>query len=179
MSKDLLYIAFCSEFRHKDLGLPLYKIGVTQQGIHERMKTLGSETGVPGAYICLYYFECENCYKTEDIVHEILGDLRYKQNKEFFFATLERIVLLLKQLPGTLFKFDEMPFKQIRKKPRKKPTPEPTQEQKDKIVRYHKRKRTQEDISKITKVSLHHVSKTIKQYETDIATFKMQGRIER
>jgi hypothetical protein len=133
MSKDLLYIAFCSEFRHKDLGLPLYKIGVTQQGIHERMKTLGSETGVPGAYICLYYFECENCYKTEDIVHEILGDLRYKQNKEFFFATLERIVLLLKQLPGILFKFDEMPFKQIRKKPRKKPTPEPTQEQKDKI----------------------------------------------
>jgi hypothetical protein len=173
MSKDLLYIAFCSEFRHKDLGLPLYKIGVTQQGIHERMKTLGSETGVPGAYICLYYFECENCYKTEDIVHEILGDLRYKQNKEFFFATLERIVLLLKQLPGILFKFDEMPFKQIRKKPRKKPTPEPTQEQKDKIVRYHKRKRTQVDISKITKVSLHHVSKTIKQYETDIATFKM------
>jgi hypothetical protein len=173
MSKDLLYIAFCLEFRHKDLGLPLYKIGVTQQGIHERMKTLGSETGVPGTYICLYYFECENCYETEGIVHEILGDLRYKQSKEFFYATLERIVLLLKQLPGILVKFDDMPVKQIRKKPRKKPTPEPTQEQKDKIVRYHKKKRTQVDISKITKVSLHHVSKVIKQFDADIATFKM------
>ena len=173
MSANFVYIATCLEFKHKDLGLPLYKIGVTEQGILERMKTLGSETGVPGTYICLYYFECENCYETENIIHEILGDLRYNENKEFFYATLERIVLMLKQLPGKLFKFDEMPVKRTRKKPRKKPTLEPTQEQKDKIIKFHKRKRTQVDISKITKVSLHHVSKTIQQYEIDIATRKM------
>ena len=173
MSGQFVYVATCLEFRHKDLELPLYKIGITKEGILERMKTLGSETGVPGTYICLYYFECENCYKTEDIVHEIFGDLRYNENKEFFYATLERIVLLLNQLPGILYKFDEMPIKRTRKKPRKKPTPEPTQEQKDKIIKFHKRKRTQVDISKITKVSLHHVSKTIQQYEIDIATRKM------
>ena len=173
MSVEFVYVATCLEFRHKDLGLPLYKIGVTKEGILERMKTLGSETGVPGTYICLYYFECENCYETEDIAHEILGDLRYNENKEFFYATLERIVLLFKQLPGILVKFDEMPVKRTRKKPRKKPTPEPTEEQKNKIIKYHKKKRTQTDISKITKVSLHHVSKTIKQYETDIATQKL------
>ena len=173
---EIVYIAKSLEIMHPDTKQPLIKIGLSKKGALERMMTLSS-SGVPGKYECLYYLSCNNPFEVETYMQSIFEDLRYK--KEFYTVNPESASKALALFPGEFVKFSDEVQKPIRKKRRKKPTPEPTQEQKDKIVRYHKRKRTQEDISKITKVSLHHVSKTIKQYETDIATFKMQGRIDR
>ena len=69
--------------------------------------------------------------------------------------------------PGDLVKFSDEVQKPPRKKRRKKPTPEPNDDKKAKIIRLHKQRYNQRQISEKLKVSPHHVSKTIKVYNEE------------
>jgi hypothetical protein len=172
MSAEFVYIATCLEFKHPENDKPLIKIGLSKEGIEERMSGLSKETGVPGTYICLYYFECDDCFSIEGKLHNIFADLRYKESKEFFVVNPESVAKCLEHMPGKLYKYDEIPKKTVRKKRRKKPSPEPNDDKKAKILRMHNSRWNQRQISEKLKVSKYHVAKTIKSHNdsNDIAT---------
>ena len=161
---EIVYIAKSLEIMHPDTKQPLIKIGISKKGAIERMMTLSS-SGVPGVYECLYYLSCTNPFEVEAYMRSIYKDLKYK--KEFYSVNPESAAKALALFPGDLVKFSDESIKPSRKKRRKKPTPEPNDDKKAKIIRLHKQRYNQRQISEKLKVSPHHVSKTIKVYNEE------------
>ena len=163
MDPQCVYVATCLEFKHPENNKPLIKIGLSKVGVPERMQTLSS-SGVPGTYICIFYFECEDCHKVESTLHSIFADLRYKNEKEFFTVSPESVAKALEAIPGVLYRYEDLPEQTSRKKRRKKRQNEPPDDKKSKIIRMFENRWNQKQISEKLKISTYHVGKTVRSY---------------
>jgi hypothetical protein len=76
-------------------AMPDYvKIGMTQTSVEQRMAEL-DKTGVPLPFRCHFAVRVENVKQKEKLVHDIFGDYRARQNREFFTVSPERVVSAL------------------------------------------------------------------------------------
>lgn len=78
----------------------LIKIGMTgRDAVEERMKELYG-SGVPVPFECYFAYRVENAKKAESALHYAFGDSRINPNREFFKVAPDRVVAILKLLPG-------------------------------------------------------------------------------
>tara|TARA_B100001287_G_scaffold228911_1_gene199149 strand:+ start:64 stop:672 length:609 start_codon:yes stop_codon:yes gene_type:complete len=75
----------------------LVKIGRTSKPIEERLKELGSKTGVPLPFSCYYAAEVDDAAKLEDVFHKAYADNRVNPNREFFSISPEAARTILKE----------------------------------------------------------------------------------
>ena len=73
----------------------LLKIGYTARTVEQRLKEL-STTGVPGKFLIELYFEIENAYVFETLLHKALHDYRY--DKEFFKTDIDTVIFAVHNL---------------------------------------------------------------------------------
>lgn len=73
----------------------ILKIGITEQTIEERMKTLDN-TSVPLPFRFYYAIESERYKEIEKHLHDAFSDYRVRENREFFKIDAERVVSALK-----------------------------------------------------------------------------------
>lgn len=78
----------------------LIKIGMTnREAVEERMKELYS-TGVPFPFRCHFAYKVSDARKAEDALHYAFGQNRINPNREFFTVEPDRVVAILKLIPG-------------------------------------------------------------------------------
>lgn len=76
-----------------NLSMPgLVKIGMTTRTPAERVRELGSATGVPTPFVVAYEIFVEDCHRAERRIHEILDPFRVSENREFFRITAPEAV---------------------------------------------------------------------------------------
>jgi hypothetical protein len=90
-----LYIVRNQELRHH-----LLKIGMTRRGPLERAAELGASTSIPGTFETLYFVHVGDAREAERYVHDLLADVRYANNREFFATSVPRAVKALDAAAG-------------------------------------------------------------------------------
>jgi hypothetical protein len=70
----------------------LYKVGLTRRSADERNKELSSATGVPLPFGVCASWEVGDCASVEKEVHRRLEWCRVNRRREFFNASLSKIV---------------------------------------------------------------------------------------
>lgn len=83
----------------------LIKIGRTIKSSSERASELYT-TGTPGKFVVVYDVLVDDCIEVERVMHELIGDKRYSNNREFFHATTKEAIELLQEIT-TNRKIDE------------------------------------------------------------------------
>ena len=73
----------------------LVKIGRTDKGLEERMRSLSSQTGVPVPFECYYACEVDNSKKVEEGLHDGFGDHRVNKRREFFKIAPDKVKAIL------------------------------------------------------------------------------------
>ena len=81
--------------RNEELKRPLLKIGMTRRPPHARAAEMG--TGVPGHFELLYFVHVCNVRAAEQYVHAALAPHRYREDREFFTASIGRAASVLDQ----------------------------------------------------------------------------------
>lgn len=79
--------------------LGLVKIGSTKRLIEERVKELGTATGVPTPFILEAYFETDNPEKHEKSIHRMMDKYRIP-GKEFFKIDLKEALSIVETICG-------------------------------------------------------------------------------
>lgn len=69
------------------------KIGMTEDTIENRMKSLTRHSGVLGQFTCYYSVKVENPKYVESLIHALFAEYRYQDNREFFSITTEKAKL--------------------------------------------------------------------------------------
>lgn len=90
MKEGYLYV-----MRHR-LFPDLYKIGKTKDTIL-RLKSLSSSS-LPESFECVLSYPVRNKDKAESLAFSLLDDLRYADNKEFFYADFDQIMDVCNQV---------------------------------------------------------------------------------
>ena len=89
--------------RSDELRHHLLKIGMTRRPPFERATELGASTSIPGRFNVLYFVHVGDAREAERYVHDLLSDVRYDGNREFFATSVQRAVRSLdravEQLP--------------------------------------------------------------------------------
>jgi hypothetical protein len=82
-----VYIAINPEYAGR------VKIGMTEDTIENRMKSLTRHSGVLGQFTCYYSVKVENPKYVESLAHALFAEYRYQDNREFFSITPEKAKL--------------------------------------------------------------------------------------
>ena len=76
----------------------LVKIGTTQD-IEQRLRSL-DYTSIPLPFVCVMAMEVDDATETEQLLHDVFGDHRVRQSREFFEVDPERVVAALSLTRG-------------------------------------------------------------------------------
>lgn len=73
----------------------IVKIGVTQDSVENRCKTISKATGVPTPFEVEYECTVEDCYKVEKALQAAFAPYRVNDNREFFKVTTAQVIAIL------------------------------------------------------------------------------------
>lgn len=69
----------------------IYKIGMTERSVEERVKELSKMTAIPTPFKIEACFYSDNPLADEREIHELLSQYRVSENKEFFKCDLDKV----------------------------------------------------------------------------------------
>jgi len=90
-------------------GDDVYKVGMTQRSIEERMKELTSDTSNLGKYKAIGFVVVNDTSKAEKECHSRLSHYRIQTNREFFKAPLSKLVSTIRASTEPYLVKDELP----------------------------------------------------------------------
>lgn len=73
----------------------IVKIGVTQDSVEKRCKTISKATGVPMPFEVEYECTVDDCYKVEKALQAAFAPDRVNDNREFFKVTATQVIAIL------------------------------------------------------------------------------------
>ena len=73
----------------------IVKIGVTQDSVANRCKTISKPTGVPTPFEVEYECTVDNCYKIEKALQAAFAPYRVSENREFFKVSPAQVTAIL------------------------------------------------------------------------------------
>lgn len=73
----------------------IVKIGVTQDSVENRCKTISKATGVPTPFEVEYECTVDDCYKVEKALQAAFAPYRVNDNREFFKVTTAQVIAIL------------------------------------------------------------------------------------
>jgi hypothetical protein len=76
----------------------LLKIGMTNRSPENRVKELSSKTAVPTPFQIIFQKQVGNCEYVEKLIHKKLDKYRYKQNREFFKVSSDKLIPYLEKI---------------------------------------------------------------------------------
>lgn len=90
------------------LDTTVHKIGFTKEKPSKRLKQINAGTGIYEDLILEWAFPCFNAHDLEKEIHKYLqnGGLRVKNNKEFFYISLEQAKAVVKRI-GQPYRMDD------------------------------------------------------------------------
>ena len=73
----------------------IVKIGVTQDSVENRCKTISKPTGVPTPFEVEYECTVSDCYKIEKALQAAFAPYKVSENREFFKVTATQVIAIL------------------------------------------------------------------------------------
>lgn len=71
------------------------KIGVTQDSVENRCRTISKATGVPTPFEVEYECTVDDCYKVEKALQAAFAPYRVNENREFFKVATTQVIAIL------------------------------------------------------------------------------------
>ncbi|MEN6462667.1 MAG: GIY-YIG nuclease family protein [Syntrophomonas sp.] len=76
----------------------LYKIGLTKQSPEKRASILSQSTSIAGKFEVLHFRKVNHVVEAEKMIHLLLSDCRYSQNKEFYLVDIKRAKKMIERV---------------------------------------------------------------------------------